>query len=142
MDNDNSLKKVHIKLSETNERLKKTQSVAEQQKAEIENQNAIIKGQQVELEMTKKSLEKYESKEKRKKGRLEKLKKIIKFFLAILFRVGIVTVIIFFSYIFARSVKADAANTAGIIVGLLGTVISAVDIVKNVYNKIFKSPKI
>lgn len=141
MDNDNSLKKVHIKLSETNEKLKKTQSVAEQQKAEIENQNAIIKGQQVELDMTKRSLEKYESKEKRKKERLEKLKKVIKFFLAILFRVGIVIIIIFLSYIFARFVKADAANTAGIIVGLLGTVISAVDIVKNVYNKIFKSPK-
>lgn len=136
-----SLAIVQGQLDVINEKLEETKNVTEEQKVTIQTQDAIIVEQKAEIDEKNRLIAEYQRKDKRKKEWIEKIKKTFKFLFAILWRTFVVVSVGIIAYKFAESVKADAANAAGIVVGIVGTAISVFDIVKNVYHRIFEASK-
>ena len=133
-----SSEKYKAELRKTNDELIATQTASAEKELQLKSKDTIIDEQQQTIEQKNRIIEAYEAKEKKRAGRIRKIKKILQFVVAIFIRVFILTVFIYLSYRFAKYVKADAANTAAIVIGLVGAAITIVDIVKNLFHKIFE----
>lgn len=119
------------------EELKEAKQVAETSQSRIIDQDAIIAGQQAEIEEKDRLLERYRKEEREKEKEKQQNKKMRKFAFAIFLRILVVIVIGTGAYFVAKAVKADAATTAGIVVTIVSIVISGIDICVRVYHKIF-----
>lgn len=138
---DTSFVEYEKKISKIADDLQATRITSEEQKKTILSQDVLINEQQEAIKERDKKLAEYEEKEHKKQLLKEKALRIVKFIWALIWRSAIVLLIGYIAYRFAKYVKADAANTAAIVVTVLGGVIGTVDIVKNVYHKIFQIKK-
>ena len=124
------------RLNETTKELQKVQSDSASKQKNIEEKEAIIDSQKTELAQKDKLLEKYYERDKK----LENRKKVLRLSIRIFFRIVGVCVVTYLSYLFAKHVKADAANTAAIVIGIVSTVLSGIETVNSDIKKIFHEP--
>lgn len=127
-DYQSEIEKLRMAIQE--EEAHKEQLVSESAAA-VEEKEAVIQAQNEELK-------KYREQELKRRRRNKLIKKLCIFFTRIILRVIILLVVVGITYIVTKRVKADVANTASFIVTVVGTLISFVDIVKNVFRDVFK----
>ena len=109
----------------------------EKQNKTLENQGELILKQNNIIEQQSKVIQKYETIEKNKAIKKEKKKRIVRFTLNILLRILILAVIVVGVYFVTKRLKADLATSVSIVVTIIGIIFSCIDIIKNVYKKIF-----
>ena len=114
-------------IAETNKKLEEVQCISASQQKDIDQKNAIINSQKTELMEKDELLKKYHAREERNK----RIKSVLCFIVVIALRFLLAAGITFGAYMFAKYVKADAANTAAIVVGIVSTALSAIGTVKN-----------
>ncbi|RKI90400.1 hypothetical protein D7V94_13270 [Parablautia intestinalis] len=117
-------------LALTREDQKEQNKILTKQEKVIEEQSKIINEQKVRIE-------KFEMQERNKEVKKEKRRKVIKFIWHIIIRIVVLVSIVIISYLVTKAIKADLATSLSIIVTVIGIIISSVDIVKNVYKKVF-----
>lgn len=117
-------------LALTREDQKEQNKILTKQEKVIEEQSKIINEQKVRIE-------KFEMQERNKEVKKEKRRKVIKFIWHIIIRIVVLVSIVIISYLVTKAIKADLATSLSIIVTVIGIIISSIDIVKNVYKKVF-----
>lgn len=117
-------------LALTREDQKEQNKILTKQEKVIEEQSKIINEQKVRIE-------KFEMQERNKEVKKEKRRKVIRFIWHIIIRIVVLVSIVIISYLVTKAIKADLATSLSIIVTVIGIIFSSIDIVKNVYKKVF-----